>query len=279
VVRHKVKFEIAGICVSVQTDIESIQQRIKMHYKAFLSDKSPDINIDVMYKSRIERPAFETVRFKTQAWELGFENDIMFIYFNSATNPSLVKFANKYNHIIFLTADISGQMLLYLFPEILFSMFLPDYNALMVHACGILKDGKGYLFIAQSGGGKSTIAALAIDNRLEVLNDDRIILCIEGDSFKMYGNPWHGDIAQTSSKFSGIKEVFFLKKAATNRIAHCVKREAVLAFMRGCFYVPVTNKIMKKRFDICGKFAEKLTCNYLYFKPDKSIWTFLENRV
>jgi len=46
----------------------------------------------------------------------------------------------------------------------------------MLHGCGVLNSRKGYLFLAKSGGGKSTIAGLALKKSFRALNDDRIII-------------------------------------------------------------------------------------------------------
>ncbi|MBU1871203.1 MAG: hypothetical protein KKH80_00155, partial [Candidatus Omnitrophica bacterium] len=40
-------------------------------------------------------------------------------------------------------------------------VFLNITNGFLIHACGIIKDGKGYIFAGPSGNGKSTVASLS----------------------------------------------------------------------------------------------------------------------
>jgi hypothetical protein len=88
-------------------------------------------------------------------------------------------------------------------------------RGLLAHACGIIDDGRGYLFIGNSGHGKSTIAELWGDEA-EILNDDRIIIREIDGRFRMYGTPWHGQVTRVSNKQVLIDKVFFLRQSDRN---------------------------------------------------------------
>ncbi|GAG43168.1 unnamed protein product, partial [marine sediment metagenome] len=119
------------------------------------------------------------------------------------------------------------------------------------------------------------IAKLALKEGLTVLNEDKIIIRKEKGLFKIYGTPWNGKNQKTINNFSYINEIFFLKKSKTNQIEPIGKTKAVIEFVKNSFYLSVNNSMIKKRFDVCFDLAENLNCYCFGFRPDKSIWRFL----
>lgn len=274
--QKELRFEIGRVCLSLKVKHPEIRKRVRLHYKDYVSNRKPDIYIDIEYKDFFKKPNLKSLLFQTPSWKLGRENGHFILYFPGRNRVSLARFNDKSNYFKFYTEDPSGQLLLYLFPELLFSLILPQNKALMLHACGVLDGKKSYLFIATAGGGKSTLAKLALKNGLTVLNDDRIIISDEKKSFKVYGNPWHGDVEETSNKSSYINKVFFLKKSKFNQIRPISKAEAVAELFKNSFFLPINSDIIRNSFNICSNLAENLDCYRLGFKPDESIWRFLD---
>lgn len=75
-----------------------------------------------------------------------------------------------------------------------FSQAVVWHRAVSIHASAVVCDGKGYLFMGQSGTGKSTHSALWQRNvkGCYLLNDDNPTLRIMGDRVMVYGTPWSG---------------------------------------------------------------------------------------
>lgn len=53
-----------------------------------------------------------------------------------------------------------------------------ERGLLLLHGCGLAKDGRAYLFLARSGGGKSTLARLSAPET-ECLSDEHLLLDTE----------------------------------------------------------------------------------------------------
>ena len=270
---HIIGLEIGGIGISLNIENLKIKNRLRIFYKNFISRRKPDIWIDAVGQNFL-KPSLKSLILETPTWKLGKEHNSLFIYFPSS-NPSLASFNHTLNKIKFYTHDSSGQLLLYLFPEILFSLILPKNKGLLLHACGILNKKKGYLFVAKAGGGKSTLAKLALKNGFIILNDDRIILRKDKDLFRIYGSPWHGEVKSTENKSLPIKEIFFLRKAKSCYLKPINKLEALEELLKNSFFLPINNDIIKKRFNLCVALVENLRCFKLYFRPEKSIWSLL----
>ena len=69
-----------------------------------------------------------------------------------------------------------------------FSNFLHDQDALMIHSSCVSFDGRAAVFLAMDEGGKTTAATLCEGGR--VLADDKIIFRRQDGQWLAYGTPW-----------------------------------------------------------------------------------------
>ena len=78
---------------------------------------------------------------------------------------------------------------------LLFAFSTATLGTLEMHASVTVKDGKGYLFLARSGTGKSTHSRMWLENipGSWLLNDDNPVVRLFPDgSAKVFGSPWSG---------------------------------------------------------------------------------------
>ncbi len=89
--------------------------------------------------------------------------------------------------------------LAYPLDELLALHRLAREGGLLLHACGVTRGGRALLFTGPSGAGKTTIARFSLGTGgHRVLSDDRIVIRDEGDCFRVWGTPWHGDAPLSS---------------------------------------------------------------------------------
>ena len=111
-----------------------------------------------------------------------------------------------------------------LFSLILFrkiSEIMPKYNTILFHGSVLAIDGKGYLFTAPSGTGKSTHTRLwkeYFKDRVIVVNDDKPFLKIEEDEVFAYGTPWDGKHRLSSNIKVPLKGICILSQNKENWI-------------------------------------------------------------
>lgn len=105
-----------------------------------------------------------------------------------------------------------------------------DYNCILFHSSAIAVNGRGYLFSAPSGTGKSTHSLLwkeILDKRLSVVNDDKPLLRLINGTWFVCGSPWKGKHNLGNDQQVPIQGICFLKQSNENRIFKINKTTAI----------------------------------------------------
>ena len=92
-------------------------------------------------------------------------------------------------------------------------------NILFLHSAGISANDNGYVFIAPSQGGKSTIASLAEKANLDVLSDELLLIKEDKGDFYLYQFPLEHSFNKNmefvvKNRGHKLKNLFFLEKAS-----------------------------------------------------------------
>lgn len=102
-------------------------------------------------------------------------------------------------------------------------------DILLFHGSALAMDGKGYLFTAPSGTGKSTHAALwrqVYGERVTMINDDKPLLRIRPEEITVYGTPWAGKANLQTNTSAPVAGIVLLHQAPGNIIRRMTEREA-----------------------------------------------------
>lgn len=100
--------------------------------------------------------------------------------------------------------------------------FLFDRDVLMLHGSTVAVDGKGYLFTAKCGTGKSTHTRLwcqAFGGRAVMVNDDKPFLKVTGAGVWVCGSPWSGKHGLDSNVTVPLAGICILERGKENQIA------------------------------------------------------------
>lgn len=106
------------------------------------------------------------------------------------------------------------------------SDILPSQNRFLMHGASISYEGKGFLFTAPSGTGKSTHIRLwkkYIGDKVKIVNGDKPFISLEqnidGNIEPMiYGTPWAGKERWQRNCMEPLKGICFVQRGTTNTI-------------------------------------------------------------
>jgi hypothetical protein len=105
-------------------------------------------------------------------------------------------------------------------------MYHGDLNMVLMHAASVMAGGKAYIFIAPSGGGKSTVARIAEGEGFEIVNDELSLLKKKGNRSFVSAFPCFNPYSYPV-KEGELEGIFFIEKAPRNRLSGISSFEAV----------------------------------------------------
>lgn len=123
-------------------------------------------------------------------------------------------------------------------------ILLRRFHGMILHASYIRWNGRGILFSAPSGTGKSTQADLwAKYEQAEILNGDRAALRLTEDGWRAYGLPYAGSSRIYRNETTGIAAIAVLRQGKENRIRRLSAAEAFV-----CLFPEITIHRWEKEF-------------------------------
>lgn len=169
--------------------IHSLYEYAKEYCQGYLSDGEPDFTVEITP----EDVEFEKVKAARE-------------YEVEGLPP--VEFEPEYLETLSIYRKIAEKML--------------DYNAFLFHGSALAVDGKGYLFTAKSGTGKSTHTFIwkgALGKRCVMVNDDKPLLVVTEDKVMICGTPWDGKHRRSTNIMVPLQGLAILERGQENEIA------------------------------------------------------------
>lgn len=282
-------FNVADIIFSINATLPRESLLVDKNYRDFICEGDPFIEISGQYGSldELDMKDCPLIFDSGENWSL-YKRDGKHIFILktplSKSSPfCIAEFDPQYRKgTIQVSSDFFKGYhenklplpLFYPLTEIFMICFLAQKRGLMVHACGINDDGKGYLFAGNSGHGKSTTANIWKD-KATILNDDRIVIRYMDGRFWMYGTPWHGDYTGTSPEGVPIDAIFFLQHADENKVVPKKGIEAVAMLLARAFPPFWDAGGMDYSIQLLDDLVDKVPCRELSFVPDEDIVDFV----
>ena len=193
--------KIAGHTAKVTSLFESTPQ----YFKAYLTDEAPEFSVRV---SR-EDIAFEQADLLAEAHRDGFKPRVF-------TDPFLER------------AAIQRA----------FAEFLFHHDTLLLHGSALAVDGKGYLFTAHSGTGKSTHTRYwqqLFGARMVMVNDDKPFVTLSSEGVMLHGSPWSGKHGLDNNLSVPLKGICLLERGSENCIRQITPGEMLPMVQKQCY--------------------------------------------
>jgi len=145
---------------------------------------------------------------------------------------------------------------------------MPEFDTFVFHGSVIAVDGKGFLFTAKSGTGKSTHTRLwreYFGAKAVMVNDDKPMLKVTDSGVIAYGTPYNGKHNLGENIAVPLKAICILTRGEKNSIVSIDRSEAYSMLLQQV-YRPQDPLQMVKTLKLVDKMAEnvelyRLACN------------------
>ena len=121
-----------------------------------------------------------------------------------------------------------------------FCEYAIKYKIVLLHASAVAVDVQAYLFLANSGTGKSTHTRYwckLFGDRAVMINDDKPLLRFEEDDVAMvYGSPWMGKHSVGNNVSFPLKAICFLERGTRNSVERLSFSEAFAKLCLHTYY-------------------------------------------
>ena len=107
---------------------------------------------------------------------------------------------------------------------------LMPHHVFLMHGVVVEAYGTGILFLAKSGVGKSTHAALWKELPgvgAEIISGDKTFLSFDGGTLFAYGTPWAGNEREQKNKKCPLKKICFLERGTENECTKLSSDDAI----------------------------------------------------
>jgi hypothetical protein len=167
---------------------------IRVHFhqieKNELSGRRPDPEKDPLWSGAGRRgtrsPLLRSLKVRERLAAAGRHTDRLFIEI-LPESLSILDFECNRADYFFLSASRSKPTARWIGPAML-APFLPNFNALLLHASAIALNGRAAVFLAADEGGKTT--AVRLSPQGTILGDDQVLVRRVRGGFRVSGTPW-----------------------------------------------------------------------------------------
>ena len=164
------------------------------------------------------------------------------------------------------------------FLRVLFALLAPRHRATMLHACGVMSDGRAGVFAVQSGAGKSTLASLAGTRPL--LSDEHVMVRELDGAWVAASTPFWGSYAKPGpARVAPLSVLFELSQWPRNQIRPLDRAEGLRVALEHAVMPSLDPDVRRAVFDVSADLAGAVDAAQLCFTPNESVWELVDARV
>lgn len=265
--KYELKIEVANIVTSLELDDSFLLQQLKETFSEFLSTKPAEINIGVKIVDNLKAQKYSPLGLSFSGEEVIIKADEFF---------GRMDLSKRKGEVDLLPPYAKGSLANFL--RNIYNILITREGGLILHACGIVKDTKAYIFFGPSQSGKSTVAQLSKD--YTILSDDLIVIKKINGSCKVFGTPYWDRLKEDQGKkgIFGIAGLFKLvkdNKTYLKRLSYAQGMAEALTLPG----IPKEHQPIDKLLSISSQLVKEAPCYELHFLPNKSFWKHIEKEL
>jgi hypothetical protein len=228
--------------------------------------KIAELNVEITHDSNVLRRN-----------GLKYENE-----FDGSADVSIEVGADRIEKTIAVNKTFDNDYAEYFLSGMDFYQRLISFNGFMLHSSCVAVDGKGYIFTANSGVGKSTHTSLwkeYLGERAKIINDDKPAIRYSEGKFTVYGTPWSGKNDESTNKSAVVSAVVLLERGKTFSIEKISGGDAVERILPQLLHY-ISVESAEIQFGLVDRLLSEVPVFVMKCTPDiesaKSAWEYLE---
>ena len=157
--------------------------------------------------------------------------------------------------------------------RVAYSWLCIERNGFLLHACGIIRNGKAYVFFGPSESGKTTVAMFS--RKYTILSDDLVIVRRINNQTRAFGVPFRGDAPfalVNKNESAPIAGFFELRKSSFFRLEKLNRPLAVAKLVSNIPFLEGKPMLSEKMISVCNGVVADIPCYTMYFTKDDSFW-------
>jgi len=242
------RYEIAGLKLCIAHDCSRNFKRLKP-FESFFTGR-PDIEIKFQSSGSLAAPSYSAPGYDAISWHTECSSDKTLTYVflkRSGRTEYIIDARNDWSDITILHRKGSKKAernLCYFLGSYIISNKIIFHGGFVIHASAVSYNGKGIVFTAASGTGKSTHASMwrKYFNAC-IINDDCPVIKYENDNIFVHGTPWSGAKNRAMQACSPLSAIIILEQADHNSIRELSNKEAIPLCMPRIF-LPYHNPVL-----------------------------------
>ena len=275
---------VGGLCFGLTSDGAPILHEITEPYRHFVSGSSDHRDgetVDVRVTLGEVKPGDGEVIFDGGSWRLmarGRERSFVFQTSLMAEPLYEARFCPSTREIELICSpglleSVDGGECIrshfrYPLDQVL-AMYLLGETGLILHAGGVVREGRALAFAGVSGAGKSTLVGLAAGwHDAFPLNDDRLILNVSGGGIVVSGTPWPGEGAVAENRHAEAGALLFLDKGPDNRVRAISHREALARLLPTVSLPWFDREYLDAGLRACDTMIRRVPAAVFTFRPE-----------
>jgi hypothetical protein len=158
-----------------------------------------------------------------------------------------------------------------LISRFLFQNTFINHHGLIIHAAGGSIHGRGMVFPAVSGTGKSTLSHLLLSfSENQLFSEERIIIRRLDDGWHLWGTPWKGTGSIALNESAPLSALVFLSQALETAIKPLSPSAALIRLLETVSIPWYSQEWIDKGLVVCESLLREIPAFELAFRPDQT---------
>jgi MoaA/NifB/PqqE/SkfB family radical SAM enzyme len=310
--QHRRYFQIAGITVCVESDLDFDTIKFKDEFAPFAVEGPGNDNVTLHHNFELPDLTGKDLGeelYRKAPWAISRQKNGAWIYRGISPDDTetelhrVVTFSADHTHgtiyspprdLEYIHKNDWHSLSLFSTDQIWLTPLLADRSAVLIHSAAAIVNGQGLVFVGHSEAGKSTTMEIlkAANIGAEILCDDRNVIRKWGQDPQGFVNPWglggwrvhgtwsHGTTADVSGASAPLRAILFLQQAPRNEITPLINRKEIWQrLLATLIRSMVTAEWWQKELDVLEQIVAEVRCYSMQFDKSGAIVSELVNLI